>query len=790
MTHKLGVRSLTCFVQGVFLATLVYFAFSGAFAAPLFVGNAQPAPLFSVTLIAPTLGDVTFRQSASILASNMMAVGIDARVFYVNFDDIVNRMFFVSADQGATFDQGGYDMGFLGWGYTAPIPDFRSNLDGRSVFLAPTGNNYALYNNAELNSVFDRLYSTLDEPTQIDLTHRIQQIVFQDAPYNYIYEAVSVVPRDQKWAAWGSKGVYSEVTFPDVQHWSGGGELTLAESAGVFPGGNLDPGVTTKSNSFFALYIYGAIIGGSLQEVDARNLSFIPGTATNITSTPDGLTWTVHIRPGVMFQDGVELTADDFIFTQYALTNPDLASAALGSNIQYLGNYVTFTFLNGTSRVDDNRLSPDSAKAEGRWRSVDRYTFEFHMPSVYAFTKQTYSAFAPLPMHIMERFPFSSWDSAPFSTAEAPYIYHWTTKQYGGSGSYTAIGPVGAGPYVLESYDFTRNLATLKKFPGYWNATGLEALGQFSVDTYNVVWINSKDAAIAALRNGEVNLLDPFYRFGKDKATLQQMGVSIIEAPELGWQEQGFNLRHPVFGTGVDTPLGRADPSKAAETARNVRKAISHLIPRQQIVDSFAGSGYPLASFLGPGWGVWWDSTLTPDSYNFEAAAQLLRAAGYSVTVGLQASPITYSGRPMLGMGSVTISCIAPVAHMMIIIQQSNDEGITWTDYAAAVSDNASRYSISAPGPPAFGKVMYRANFTGYLLNDIMTEQALKIGITPNQVTFHITNGEYLGEGSLLPMQVTDPITVSSLTADAPIAAIVVGFLVTIVVVALRRRER
>ena len=92
----------------------------------------------------------------------------------------------------------------------------------------------------------------------------------------------------------------------------------------------------------------------------------------------------------------------------------------------------------------------------------------------------------------------------------------------------------------MQSYDFTNNIATMTKFPGYWNATGLQSMGQFSVNTYKVQWISSKDAAIAALKNGQVDLLDYNYGLAKDKATLQAIpNVNIITATELGWQEMG-----------------------------------------------------------------------------------------------------------------------------------------------------------------------------------------------------------------------------------------------------------
>jgi len=216
----------------------------------------------------------------------MISVGIDAKLFYVNFDQLVNRMFALTASPGSSFNQGGYDIGFIGWGYTAFVPDFRANFDGRPAYAPPSGNNYAYYNSPTVNGIFDKLYSTTDTATQIQLTHQFQEQVFNDAPYNYVFEAIDPVPRASKFSAWGNSTQYSEVTFPDVQHWSGGNSLTMAEAANIFPGNNLNPAVTASSNSFYALYVYGNIMGGSLQEADPRCSCYIPGTATNITSSP------------------------------------------------------------------------------------------------------------------------------------------------------------------------------------------------------------------------------------------------------------------------------------------------------------------------------------------------------------------------------------------------------------------------------------------------------------------------------------------------------------------------
>lgn len=782
------------------MALLIYVTASTAI--PVLFTNvyAQTPSLFSVTLIAPTGGNTVRRQYASIITSNMIALGIDAKLFYVTFDQLSNRLFAATAPPGSSFSQGGYDIGFIGWGYTSYVPDFRGNFDGRPSYVPPAGNNYAYYNSPTLNGIFDKLYTSTDTATQIQLTHQFQDQVFNDAPYNYIFEPVSIVPRASRFTQWGNSTLYSDVTFPggDLQHWGGGNTFTLAEAANIFPGNNLNPAQTTSSNTQYAFYVFANIIGAALQEPDPRCSCYVPGTAQNFTSSPDGTTWTVNIKPGVMFQDGVEVTADDFVFTQYALTNPGTASTGLGSNISYLGSKVTFTFLNGTSRVDDN-TGPGVPEADGWWKATSRYQFQFHMPAVYAFTSETYTAFSPFPMHIMEKFPFSTWDSAPFSTASGPYTYTWDTKQYGGSGSYTATGPVGAGPYELQNYDFTNNIATLTKFPRYWNASGLESIGQFSINTYKVQWISSKDAAIAALKNGQVDMLDSQYGLAKDKPTLQSIpNVNVIAAPELGWQEMGFNMNNPVFGTGTATPAGQSDPTKAAQAARDIRKAISHMIPRDLIISSLlSGAGYPLASFLGPGWGVWYDPTVTPDNYDLNAAASLLQQAGYTVSVTPPAL-IAYAGRPMLGSGSVTISGTGPVADMLVMVQQSTDGGNTWTDFAPLLTDNSSMYQTTAPAPPAFGTVWYRANFTGIVPTPAIAASIQNRTTTLNEMEFqqltsnstNWLNGRVLWAPPPGQSQTTDPIAVSSASTDAMVVGIPIVLIIAIVGVAVWMRSR
>ena len=684
-------------VKGVKCAILICLVASGT--VPLFFAStyAQPAPLFSATLMAVNgegleLFATLERQSASIIANNMIALGIDAKVEYVDVNEFLTRLQFKNSTLGAPFNGGGYDM-LLNDGEEAQVtPDLRNWFVGRPSFLPTvciieTGcvPNFSLYNSTQLNAVIDQLYASTDTQTKIDLLHKWQEIVFNDSPHVYIFEPVDLVPRNRKWTAWGQKNVYNIATFPDIQHFSGGNNFTLALPysftdnslfTGV-PGGTLNPAFSATSATPVTGYIVGMISWGGVTplDVDSRDVSLYQALATNITAGPGGLDWTVRIRKGVLWQSGVELTSDDFVWGRWAFFTKT-ASIFWRKDARNLGNVIDFTFLNGTTVTIDNRESANEPVRHGWWKAVDRYSFEFHLSQPYGFTRDVYVGWRciPLPKHIMEKFAPETWDSQLFSTAVGPYTYTWDVGKYGGSGSYTAVGPVGLGPYYMESYDYKNKIATLKKFHQYWNATGLEALGQFTVETYRVVTIPDKQQAFEALRKGTVDELDAFFGYSlseSDLPSLESMGnVNVIRSPEFAWTEWVFNMRHPVLGTGLDTPLGRSDPSMAAEAARHVRKAISHLIPRDRIINELAGgAGVPLASFLGPGWGIWYNKDLKPDSYDNNTAAAELRAAGYTVG-GISTLAPTQQGLSFWVVGGGVIVAVALTTSTLVVVRR------------------------------------------------------------------------------------------------------------------------
>ena len=213
--------------------------------------------------------------------------------------------------------------------------------------------------------------------------------------------------------------------------------------------------------------------------------------------------------------------------------------------------------------------------------------------------------------------PYSEWRTHSFNTGEGTYT----------SNGMTFSGPIGSGPYVYDNYNPTTFTNTMNRNDQWWGP-------QPDIQTYVVVFIEGSDPAITALKNGEVDVLDAQYSLQKKLASIEPAWGEWVQYDAFGLQELGINMKHPILGTGVDTPLGQEDPSKAAEAARYVRQAISHLIPRESIIETILdGYGTPGVTTAFTPLTFGYDPSLEFYEYNPTLAKSLLAAAGYETGV-------------------------------------------------------------------------------------------------------------------------------------------------------------
>jgi ABC-type transport system substrate-binding protein len=336
---------------------------------------------------------------------------------------------------------------------------------------------------------------------------------------------------------------------------------------------------------------------------DLASLEMVPELATSWSVADDDKTWTVNLRQGVMWHDGTEFTAEDVKFTYASAMNDDLASQTGAFIAEIIG-------------------SPDNIEI------VDPYTVKFNLPNPYAYFISGLLGSSTtgwiLPKHVLENVPFDEWRSHPFNTGEGSYDV----------GAYTAYGPIGTGPYWYMAYDPVTFTNYMGKNADYWDKAALEAVGQFGIEEYRVVFIEGSDQAITALRQGDVDVLDSQYHLETKLDSIVAPWGDSASYEAFGVQELGINMAHPILGTGVDTPLGQENPERAAEAAKYVRQAISHLIPRQSIIDTILdGFGTPAVTNTICTLTAGYDPNLQAREYNVEMAKSLLAAAGYDTGV-------------------------------------------------------------------------------------------------------------------------------------------------------------
>jgi len=727
-TKKFGMKAF----EGITLGFLVFLLLYSSFITVPATKAAEQSPLFSITLLAPTSNPVR-RQHAALIANALQSVGVDARVVYVTFTDLIARLFVDDPSTlGKSFVNGGWDIGFIGWGFTSPVPDIKSQYYGSKEAFPPTGNNYALYNSSEANALLNKIYTTLDSTTQLNLFKKLSLLINKDKPYLPIYLPADIVARRPAIKIFGDANVFSTMATPfnDIQYFSGVTSYTFAE---VGDWSSLAPWANADSNSFYSLFVYGATQGG-LQLVDPRTNTMYLNEAESINTSPDGRTWTIKIKPGILFHDGVEATADDFLFTEMALMTPEVASVGLSDKLSRFGNLVEFNWLDGTTtRVDNSNGA--LTKPTTVFKAIDKYTYQFSLDASiepYAFLSQTECAISALPKHYLEKIPFKDWNQSPFATGLAnPYTFTWDTSKYGGSGTYTAYGPFGTGPYIYKGYDPVKRLATLIKFDKYWDRARLEALGYFTVQNFYVVTIVEKDAAIAAYRTGDIDGLDVNYQLAADQDLLKSLGANVFSKPQIGWQEMGYNMQNPIVGTGLGTPAGRADPSKAADAARHVRQAISYLIPRELIVKQLLNGAGEAGTTIFKAFGAGFqDSSIIPDPYDPIRARAELAAAGYSTGVS-PIVPITpppevaanYLYGQAVPIGGVFKNPVTnePYVNYVVRIQESKDN-VTWADTAyAPLTDKQGTFNSMIV--PDWQTTYFRAYFTGYVVSTTISGQ-------------------------------------------------------------------
>lgn len=192
----------------------------------------------------------------------------------------------------------------------------------------------------------------------------------------------------------------------------------LAVTLNMFNGsepGTLDP---HKASGDWQNRIIGDYLEGLVAE-DAK-AEPIPGQAESWTISDDGLVYTFKLRPGIVWSDGVPVTAGDFEYAFRRLFNP--ATAAEYSYLQFP--------VKGGSEIVDGTMPVDSA--DFGVKALDDTTLEITLeaPTPYFLGALTHYTGWPVPKHVVEKVG-DAWTNVENIVSNGPYtVKEWVPGSY------------------------------------------------------------------------------------------------------------------------------------------------------------------------------------------------------------------------------------------------------------------------------------------------------------------------------------------------------------------------
>ena len=327
---------------------------------------------------------------------------------------------------------------------------------------------------------------------------------------------------------------------------------------------SLDPG---QAGTLFEENIIADLMVG-LTTLDAAARP-IPGMAERWETSPDGKTWTFHLREA-RWSDGKPVTANDFVFAWRRLLSPQTAS-------RYA--YNLWLLKNGQA-ITKGAMPPASLGAAAK--DARTLILTLNHPAPYLPELLTHLTAMPLPTHVV-----------------AAKGNDWARP-----GNY-----VGNGPYVLKEW-LPNDHITLAKNPAFYDAAHVR------IDTVNYFPTPDAEAAIRRLRAGELDMQTPVALTQLDWLRANMTNALHI-TPSLDISYIAINLGYP--------PLKDARVRRALNLAYD-REVVSAKILKMGEPPAYGIVPPGTANYPNP---QSMDFRAKPYPARLAEAQALMRAAGY-----------------------------------------------------------------------------------------------------------------------------------------------------------------
>ena len=341
----------------------------------------------------------------------------------------------------------------------------------------------------------------------------------------------------------------------------------------------LDPAYETDGNSFMICdNVYESLIFYKEESTDIE-----PGLATSWEISPDGLTYTFHLRKGVKFHDGTPFNADAVVFS--------LGRQMKERNLKFFGKGWDIP---KQERPPEYWVSMEMDNTVGSIEAVDEYTVVFRLKRVDA--------------------PFLANLGMDFSDIISPTAFMKDPSAF-------VRNPVGTGPYKFVNW-VKDDRITLGAFKDYWD----KSKGPY-MDKVVFRCLPENAVRFLELKAGKIHICQ-FPNPADIPLAKKDPKLQVFTQPGMNIGYLGFNLKKEPWKSNL-----------------NLRKAIAHAINRKAIVDNiYQGMGEVAKNCIPPM--MWGYNTDVPGyDYNPELAKKLLAEAGYPEGKGL--SEVTLWSMPV-----------------------------------------------------------------------------------------------------------------------------------------------
>jgi len=143
---------------------------------------------FEATLVTPTGRYMKDRESAEAVAGQLEAVGVKLQLQPMEWGTYLQQLFTEKETTGKK-----YPMSLMAWGNPPMDPEF-----GLRGFAVGQPWNVGFYKNDEVETLGNQGLATFDTAKLTDMYSRIQQIVWNEAPWIFLYELPNIVAHSPK----------------------------------------------------------------------------------------------------------------------------------------------------------------------------------------------------------------------------------------------------------------------------------------------------------------------------------------------------------------------------------------------------------------------------------------------------------------------------------------------------------------------------------------------------------------------------------------------------------------